>query len=44
VGKPPEQPVDKSLPRRQGKAVKGVGEIFTIPGRNKVWSFFSQPA
>jgi hypothetical protein len=44
VGKPAEQAVDKSLPRRQDKAVKGIGEIFTNPARNKYWSFFGHPA
>jgi hypothetical protein len=44
VGKPTEQAVDKSLTRRQGKAVKGIGEVFANLARNKYWSFFSQPA
>jgi hypothetical protein len=35
VGKPTEQPVDKSLPRRRDKAVKGIGEVFANPVHNK---------
>jgi hypothetical protein len=44
VGKQPEQAVDNSLPPRQDKAVKRIGEVFAIRMRNKVWSFFRQPA